>query len=326
MATTPKKTVTVWCYRARMNNDEVHLQKRLSRALDESKLVAARKLETTENQFCFVNDHFTKDAITYGIGLAYEKDKAATVMEEDDDAERVNIEHVIASAPTDEKRKQFLEGMHYIAVYKNTILMVQSSGFSTMDMERYLGWFLSKTKKLEMNEAMTLVPQSSAKVAAQLKHSHVKKMEMTTPFADTIEVKPKAKGKDKDKDVTKSITVIDKGAKWLRAIFEDQLDDDGTFEEAIGGNIELRLSIRYKYRTTEGGHHLIDTLAAALRHEKHVETVLHLEDGTKVEGDKLKLTKKASIKTTNGIMNSNELFAEMHKWLKEMLENGLLEA
>jgi hypothetical protein len=110
----------------------------------------------------------------------------------------------------------------------------------------------------------------------------------------------------------------------VRQILGDQLDSM-KLADALDGNIEVSLRIRYKKKTTEKAHELLDNIALAIRNIDGDEVKLHLVGGGQVDGNQLKLSSQLRIEARDGIPSYNELFQKMQQWLLDQLEKKVIE-
>jgi hypothetical protein len=95
--------------------------------------------------------------------------------------------------------------------------------------------------------------------------------------------------------------------------------------DAVDGNIEVSLKIRYKRTTTEKAHKVLDNIALAVRNLDEDDVKLTLAGGGTVKGDELKLSAPISIQARDGIPNPDELFEKMREWLLQQIENQIIE-
>jgi hypothetical protein len=111
----------------------------------------------------------------------------------------------------------------------------------------------------------------------------------------------------------------------LRKVLGTDKVNNMRLADAIDGNIEVTLKIRYKRTTTDKAHKLLDNIALAVRNLDEDEVKLTLASGGTVKGNELKLFAPISIQAQDGIPNPDELFEKMRNWLIQQIENKIIE-
>lgn len=318
-----KKKVTLWCKEARFQTGST-LQERLSVALKRSQKISSRKEEIADKEFRFINDHWELDGVQYGIAFVYEQDKSALLVEEDEEASVIKLQEMVPPDDGDKKR-QFLDGMLYFMVYKNHVLIVQSSAFRVQAFEDHLRWLLEKSGALARGQAFGLADRILEATRARIRNAHVRGVTISSPLV--ADVGPPVSGSKAPSKMAavKDVVLKGFGRDVLEKIAPDFLKNN-RLQAALDTNIECSLNIRYKYSITDQGQSFLDDVAVALRGVEGAEAVISLDDGTTIRGEELRLTGWLNPSTTNGVINANTLFAQMHGWLREQVESGNLSA
>jgi hypothetical protein len=66
----------------------------------------------------------------------------------------------------------------------------------------------------------------------------------------------------------------------------------------------------------------MNNLATALRGSEDVEALVTLKDGTKLQGDELRLCGNINVDVYDGVPQAEEVFGLMKKWLTDKVMNG----
>ncbi|MBB1635013.1 hypothetical protein [Cupriavidus sp. UME77] len=202
----------------------------------------------------------------FGIFASYEKGTHQLVVAEDDSAEMLTVEQVAPPDSADKtKRNEFLEGICYFGLFKNHILVVQSSALRVKQLEAHLNWLLQRGQAISNNDNLILGDQVSKATRDKIRKAHVKELEFGTPLVNVTEVT--------DPQVTQQAGVRTSvmeyaglGIDILRQAIGAERLDKLHLADAIDGNLEVTIRVRYKRKTTERGHKLLDNIAIAARH------------------------------------------------------------
>lgn len=322
-----RETVTkrVYCKLAVFLNpkDRAVLQAKLSESLTKLKKVGARK-ETTGDDGRYVRAviyHRNYADMLFGVLASYERGTHQLTVVDDDEAEMLTVEQVAPPKSDDNKRQEFLEGVCYFGVSKNHVVLVPSRSLGAKPTEQHLNWLLEHAGMLERQNRVGFSDQIAQVTKARIRASHVKQVEIGAPLIEPREVdaKPDATGQK-----IAAFEYRGLGMDILRQVLGDKLDDM-RLSDAVDGNIEVTLKIRYKRTTTEKAHKVLDNIALAVRNLDEDEVRINLAGGGTVKGSELKLSAPISIQARDGIPNPDELFEKMREWLLRQIENQIIE-
>ncbi|OAI05297.1 hypothetical protein A1353_00215 [Methylomonas methanica] len=265
--------------------------------------------------------HRTHTSMLFGIFASYERGTQQMIVSEDDDAETLTIEQVAPPKGDDNKRREFLEGVCYFGLFGNHVLVVQSNALGSKQIETHFNWLLKQAEVVAAGNAVGLSDQIATATKERIRKAHVKEVEIGAPFIEA-EAAPPSTNKEIVEDTAFNFKGI--GLEMVRQILGDQLDSM-KLADALDGNIEVSLRIRYKKKTTEKAHELLDNIALAIRNIDEDEVKLHLVGGGQVDGNQLKLSSQLRIEAHDGIPSYNELFQKMQQWLLDLLEKKVVE-
>ena len=120
---------------------------------------------------------------------------------------------------------------------------------------------------------------------------------------------------------------IGKGGALLKAFFGDNWANDINIKDSLDeANLQVSLEITYFRKTNDSGQAVIDSIATSLRHLDEDDISIKLQGGGEITGKEIKLSGKISVEYNNGIIDENDLFLKMHKWLFSKLDAGELVA
>lgn len=304
------------------NKDSPTIQTKLTQALKKLHRIGDRKevLGDDQRYVRSVIYHRQHANMLFGIFASYERGTHQLTVAEDDDAETLAIEQVAPPKGADNKRREFLEGVCYFGFFGNHAIVVQSNALGAKHIEHHINWLFTQSGVVAEGNAIGLSDQIASATKDRIRTAHVKEVEIGAPFIQAQEVTAE------DKEVTrdKALTYSGIGLEMVRQLIGDKLDSM-KLADALDGNIEVSLRIRYKQKTTEKAHKLLDNIALAIRHIDEDQVRLHLVGGGNVVGSQLKLSAPLRVEAHEGIANPDELFQKMREWLLELLEKKIIE-
>lgn len=319
-------TKRVYCKEAVFldSKDNPLLQAKLSEALSKLKKVGARKetLGDDEHYVRAVIYHRSYAGMLFGVLASYERGTHQLTVADDDDAEMLTVEQVAPPKNDNNKRQEFLEGVCYFGIAKNHVVLVPSRALGAKPMEHHVNWILEQAGLLGNNIRVGLSDQIAQATRERIRASHVKEVQIGAPLIDMqgVEAQPEIKGH--------RVTALEYGGLGmdiLRQVLGADKVNSMRLADAVDGNIEVTLKIRYKRATTEKAHKLLDNIALAVRNLDEDEVKLTLAGGGTVKGSELKLSAPISIQARDGIPNPDELFEKMREWLIQQIENQIIE-
>lgn len=319
-------TKHVYCKKAVFldSRDKPSLQAKLSEALSKLKKVGTRKetLGNDERNVRAVIYHRSYANMLFGVLASYERGTHQLTVADDDDAEMLSVAQVAPPKNDNNKRQEFLEGVCYFGVAKNHVVLVPSRALGAKPLEHHVNWILERTGLLGNNIRVGLSDEIAQVTRERIRASHVKEVEIGAPLIDTEVAKqqPAIPGQS----VT-AIQYVGLGMDMLRQILGADKVNNMRLADAVDGNIEVTLKIRYKRATTEKAHKFLDNIALAVRNLDEDEVKLKLAGGGTIKGSELKLSAPISIQAQDGIPNPDELFEKMREWLIQQIENQIIE-
>lgn len=302
--------------------DSPTIQAKIAHALKKLHRIGDRKEVLGEDQR-YVRSiiyHRQHANMLFGIFASYERGTHQLTVTEDDDAETLAIEQVAPPKGADNKRREFLEGICYFGLFGNHAIVVQSNALGAKHIEHHINWLLNQSGVVAEGNAIGLSDQIAAATRERIRNAHVKEVEIGAPLIQSQEIAAE------NREVTKdgALTFRGIGLDMVRQLLGDKLDSM-KLADALDGNIEVSLRIRYKHKTTEKAHKLLDNIALAIRHIDEDQVKLNLVGGGNVVGSQLKLSAPLRVEARDGIANADELFQKIRDWLLDLLEKKIVE-
>lgn len=308
-----------------MNSKEKPLlQAKLSDALSKLKRVGDRKEASGENSRYVraVIYHREYAGMLFGILASYERGTSQLTVVDDDDVEMLTLDQVVPPISKDNKRQEFLEGVCYFGAYKNHFVVVTSRPLGTKQTEQHINWLLETAGSLgkEVNR-VGLSDHVNQVTKQKIQNAHVKQVEIGTPLID-----PQSTQETKSSDGKRVVSFEygGLGVDILSKVFGNNFEKI-KLADAIDGNIEITLKVRYKKKTTEKAHKVLDDIALQLRHLDEDDVKVNLVGGATIKGKELKLSSPLSVEARDGVPNQDELFKKMRDWLMSQIENQIIE-
>lgn len=299
------------------------LQAKLAESLHRLKKVGKRK-EVLGEDSRYVRTiiyHRSYANMVFGILASYERGTHQLTVADDDEAEMLSVAQVAPPKTDDDKRQEFLEGVCYFGIFKNIIVVVPSRALGTKPLEQHLNWILAQSGQLEMDNRIGLSDEITQATRERILAKHVKEVEIGAPLIDFDKSAIQTTGSTK---TTTGFEFCGFGIDLLRQLLGDKVDKM-RLADAVDGNIEVTLKVRYKQATTTKAHKLLDNIALAVRHLDEDEVKLKLVGGGDIKGSELKLSTPVSVQALDGIPNPDELFEKMREWLIQQIENKIIE-
>jgi hypothetical protein len=319
-------TKRIYCKHAVFLNpkDSPTLQTKLSHALSKLKKVGARK-ETLGDDDPYVRAiiYYRSYAnMLFGILASYERGTHQLTVADDDEAEMLTVAQVTPPKNHDNKRQEFLEGVCYFGISNNHVVLVPSRALGAKPAEIHINWLLLHAGLIGKENRVGLSDQIAQATRERIRTSHVKEVEIGAPFINVqnLEEPSVVKGHR-----TEAIEYSGLGIDFLRQLLSSEKMSGLKLADALDGNIEVTLKIRYKRATTEKAHKLLDNIALAVRNIDEDEVKLTLASGGIVQGNELKLSAPISVQAHDGIPNPDELFEKMREWLILQIESKIIE-
>jgi hypothetical protein len=300
------------------------LQTRLGASLGKLRKIGSRKEEQGEDQNYVrtVIYHRTVSSMLFGVLASFERGTHQLTVAEDDEAEVLTVEQVAPPKTDQDKRREFLEGTCYFGVLKNHVVLVSSRALSAKAVEQHLNWLLEHGDMLEEGNRVALSDQVTQATRARINAAHVKEVQIGAPLFDAQQTNIAATAGETQ---VKSMSYTGLGLDILRQVVGADFMDRLRLADAVDGNIEVSLSVRYKRTTSTKAQKVLDKIALAMRNLDEDEVKLKLEGGGTVKGRELKLSQILRVEGRDGIPNPDALFEKMRDWLQELVENHIIE-
>jgi hypothetical protein len=105
----------------------------------------------------------------------------------------------------------------------------------------------------------------------------------------------------------------------LRNFLGDKLDHMN-LEDALDGNIQATIELKWAHSTTPDAQGVLDDIAVAMRNFDPDEVEIQLNDDTKVPGRELKLVVPIKVNIRDNIVEQTSLFKIMRETMKSLIE------
>lgn len=320
-------TKRVSCKRAAfLKDDRASLQTKIAAALLKLKTVGKRKQVTGEDERYVrtIIYHREYSGMLFCILASYEKGTHQLTVSDDDDAEMLSVAQVAPPKSADNKRQEFLEGTCYIGIAHNHVMLVGSRSLGSRPTEHYLNWLMNEASVIGHGNRLGLSDQIAQATRERIQASHVREVEIGAPFLDVMSSKSTASATNRPLAV-RAFEYTGFGVDMLRHLLGKEKIDRLRLADAVDGNIEVSLKVRYKRKTTEKAHKVLDNIALAVRNLDADDVRLKLAGGGTVSGNELKLSAPLSVEARDGIPDPDALFAKMRQWLLAQIDNRIIE-
>jgi hypothetical protein len=243
----------------------------------------------------------------------------------DDDA--VDLELTEIAPPEDDEghRQEFLEGLSWIYIQENSIVIAASMHFSISRIEDYINWILEKyvwTRNPDGKLSNGIVfqdPIAPEEVLNNPRQSTVKSITLKSGISRVSqdnEQRTEAVGGMSLDIIRKLIAANEMGTNDLNDVIK-RIDNTGLSE----ADYEVEIMIRdTRRRISIEGHptiNLLTGLVSAMRNEEPDTCdrfAVTLTDGSIVKGSNFKRVKSVKVQDSNGIPKHHDVLAKMTEW------------
>lgn len=293
-------------------------------------------IPTDENSgYRFINRSDTFKTILFGQMVLFEKDKSQTLLEINDDVKFYNINSITSNDifigdddKSNKKKREFIDSILYFGILNNHIIIVQSTSLRSREFENHLNWLINLFNENEEDRKSLLLQDCpSEKTIEKMKNTPAKSIKLgslpiTSEVTEDKEEKPSSpSGKIK----TLKYRPAGRGGSILKAILGENWAEDVNLKDSLDdSNLQVSLEITYFRKTNDSGQAVIDSIATSLRHIDEEDLSISLQGGGSISGKELKLSGNINVEYNNGIIDENDLFLKMHKWLFSKLDAGEL--
>lgn len=247
---------------------------------------------------------------------------AQLMIETGTDAEAWPVTPVTAKTQAQPNR-EFIEGTLYFAIWRNHVVMHQSSECRSQQFEDYLGWLLTKlagdnnggTSGPPPIILLSLDDPLPPQVRTRAKQP-IRKIGVGTPLGTAKVGTTKA-----------GVSFKLSGALWesIQAIWAEvkapipDIPLDGDLRpEDVRAYLELTCP-KSKLDTPAG--EVMAKLGHALRHSDTQDFRLTLADGSEIRGDELKAVKEIRVDCVDRLPVAQELFRQMVAYFEDLIDN-----
>ncbi|WP_049294051.1 hypothetical protein [Franconibacter helveticus] len=343
---------TIYYKRATMSNCDSDLQSILESIISPNGTVPKVGMRReqispsdSDSGYRVINRSNTFQTILFGQLILFEQGRSQALMTISDDVPFYDINAITSQQikleadndiSDEEKQKikrEFIDSILYFGVFKNHIMIVQSSSLRTKDLETHLNWLIhSFGNSFADDSILILKDKPTEETIKKLEKTPVKKINLgSVPIKSktddgAIEIKSVtnpnvAKGIQKVRKM--KFLPVGRGGSILKAAFGEDWFSDLKLEDSLDdANLQVNLEITYLRKTNDDGQLLMDTLATSIRNMDDEDVEIFLQGGGTLKGGDLRLSGTVSVQYNNGLIDENHLYLQMHKWLHSKIGAG----
>ncbi|WP_435248892.1 hypothetical protein ACMAZD_05855 [Vibrio sp. nBUS_14] len=286
----------------------------------------------------FLNHSTIRWGIFFSDLLKYSDDTNMNVVTLDDDAKFLDVEQIAPASTKDGKKREFLESVLYVGVFKNHLAIIQSASLRTRDLEKYLDWYLKSSGVMKKGYVI-LSSEVPKEVKNQIANNNTKSVKVGAPLIENLDNEPVKKYRELESFDTKSVKLNPSGpgldmVKSMLSAFgnTDLLDKFNLSQELLaqdaldGSDIKVSLELTYKRKASNKSREILNTISTAFRHAHPDDVEVEIDNVGKLTGDKLNIRKTLNIRYFNGILDPEDLYLKMRDWMKDQIELDEIEA
>lgn len=277
----------------------------------------------------FINTHAKAYNIFFGSLIKFESGANKHTVKIDDDAESCDVEQLAPPDSKDGKRREFLDSILYFSIFKNHLVVLQSAGLRTKELERHLNWFLRSCDLIDLEQGITLEQTLTAEAKDKILNTPTKKIRVGTPLFDPIEPPTPSLIPVISSDYieTKNIRMKPegKGINILKTLGLINESNEGMLSDVLNdNNLEVFVEVSYKYKSKKSTQIMINNLTTALRHSDIDDYEVEFKGTGSLKGGELILSAPLSIKYVNGLVDEQDLYYKISEWLESKIRDGVL--
>jgi hypothetical protein len=320
---------------ARFLGSKHELGPSLAHALKGAPTLADRRQPLGDPQapeWLLLNEHRIHKGFVSGVLVRYTPGTAAAALLDDPGAKTAPVSKYTPKQGG--KPTEWLESLLFFTVFKNHLVLMQSSALRASHLEAFLRWFFAARPETQSCGSLELNDRPARVTAKRLRDTPIRNIQIGGVLASGQDASPKAVASETE---SRSISVSGDTAS---AASSDILNALAILAGKVRGFSELNLKglddsqVSYKLlltidrRKTKEDHSqdVLNRLGHALRHAEGVDTRIELADGSSVHGDELRLTGKESLTLYDGLPDTVEVFDRMEHWLLQKVEAGDIES
>lgn len=306
------------------------LQSALIKALSHYDLAANRveKLGADESQVRFINVHRAHQNLTLGIFHRLTKGAGQYIISMADSSKDWTVELVTPPGSDEKVKCEFVEGTLFFAIWKNHVVLHQSTACRADQFQDYCSWLLSQPLKPEgESKGPVYVVELADPLPPDLR-KRTRQPVKAIRFGSSIDTAPAQRPPATQKT---RLFFTPAGAAWdgLKSILKDlkaNLPDDLMLEDALGQNeikVALELSCTKKNAASTAGE-VLGMLGRALSHSEADTFEVELADGSKIRADQMKVGKIFRVECVQKQPVPEALFKIMVDWVAQLIEDKVI--
>ena len=310
-------------YRLASGTGDKTLQNELGAALRKFKTPNTRlePLGSDGSEVRFINIARTHQKMMVGVFHKLTRGAAQIIINMDGDGDAWKVETVTAK---NEKRPkgEFVEGSLYFGIWKNHVLMLQTTSCRSDQLEGYITWLLAKM----VDDATKPTPLVSLDnpLPAPVRAKGYQQVRGIKIGAD-LAARPVHKSAPSPKSQAVKFTPSGEVWKGIKAIFGANgidLSADIELEDALEQQnlrVSMELTCTKKGVESSAGA-VMSQLGRAMRDVENPDFSVTLADGTVVQGDELKVSKEVSVECVDKLPVLESVFRAMVDYMEELIK------
>lgn len=290
----------------------------------------------SDELFRLINKSEEFNGVLFCQLVAFEPGHSQRYIQLKDDAESYEIRSVtsvelskLTDAEADKVQseneqviREFIDSILYFGVFGNSIVVMQSRSLTTRELEIHLKWLLgSLTTSIPAECILKVTDKPKEEIIEEILKRPVKSVSVGAPVVAVSEHKkiedaPSWVPSGAASDMLK-VMLAEQWEKFISSSkLEDCLDD---------ANLEVRLTISYKRKTSDSGERMLRNLVDATRHYPDEDVTVEMVGGTRLTGKEIRLWETVKLTSYNSLIDEHELYSQMHEWLMTLVRTGEIE-
>jgi len=290
----------------------------------------------SDDLFRLINKSEPFNGVLFCQLVAFEPGHSQRYIQLKDDAESYEIRSVTSAelskltdaeadkiqSENEQVIREFIDSILYFGVFGNSIVVMQSRSLTTRELEIHLKWLLgSLTSSIQAECILKVTDKPKEEIIEEVLKKPVKSVSIGAPIVAISE--------HQNMDNAPSWVPSGTASEMLKVMLAEQWEkfiSSSRLEDCLDdANLEVRLTISYKRKTSDSGERMLRNLVDATRHYPDEDVTVEMVGGTRLTGKEIRLWETVRLSSYNSLIDEHDLYSQMHEFLMTLVRTGEIE-
>jgi len=276
----------------------------------------------------FLNHIHDEEKLVFGNLVSFTKGRAQALLRQLGEVPEVDIEQF--DPPEND---EFLDAILYWLVIKNHVFLIQASGLRSAEFERYIRWLLTERSAVWPSDTHTFLIDEFDLAKDEL--------QKRTPDVRMINIGGRARSTDAPApEPVRERVSVQRGQiaelagseeeGWVKRVLAAVLGNQETVNSALrrlpeGATLKVLVRLGYERTRRDIDRAELRNLLIAARNLPDSDLSAETKDGTKISGDKIRLTHPARLLLVGDLLDPNDAKRAMIEAYGVFVGNGKID-